>query len=396
MPPENATAAGDVGLTSPATERLAVVALGIASFALSLNTNVLGALLPFLPRDLVQPGDGDGLLLATAAFASAVAALVVGPLADRCGRRRLLIWGMVAFVGGSLLHCIADSYAVLLCARALSGAAVGFAYAPASALVAEIVPYGRRGAAMGVFTAGMFLAFPVGLPLAWWFAHVGNWRAIFVVQAAVALVGAWLAYRNVPEPPARKRWVDPRDVVRQVPVLAALVAVALHVGSFFTTVQLAGRWLDRPTMLPKEQQGWLWVALGLAAVVGSLAFGRTADRVGKRNFVLLTSTVLVGCFVLLVRVNSLAALVPIGFLLAVAAAARTGPLQALTSGLVPSYQLGTLMGLRACVQQLGVSLFAQLVPSDGGAGFATVLYAAAGCQLVSYLAIRFGVREANA
>src|SRR5262245_10987141 len=365
----------------------------MTAFTLSLNINVLSVLLPYLPADLVQPGRDDHVLIAAAALATAVAALLAGPLADRVGRRRLLIAGMGASALASAMHVLAQTYGLLVIARALSGAAVGFAYAPASALVAEIVPYERRGAAMGVFTAGMFLALPVGQPLAWWCAYSGNWRAIFAIQTAIAVIGAVLAWRTVPATSTSGSWVDPRDVLRQLPVLAALLAVMLHVGSFLTTVQLAGRWLDARGLVPKDDQLQMWVVLGLAAALGSFAFGRLADRVGKRNFVLMTSVVMVMCFALLVNADSLGMLVPIGLLLAVSAAARTGPLQALTSRLVPSYQFGTLMGVRAFAQQFGVFAFAQFVPSEPPYGFSTVLYAAAACQVASYLAIRLGVRE---
>lgn len=390
MSPNDPTPAGELPRS---TERLAIAALCAAAFALNLNTLVLGALLPFLPAELVEPGADDRTLLAAAALASGIGALLAGPLADRLGRKRLLVVGMAGFAVASALHGFAATGGQLLAARAISGAMVGVAYAAASALAAEIVPYYRRGAAMGVFTAGMFLALPLGLPLAWWFGRSGQWQAIFWLQAVVAAVGAFLAARTVPEQAVKRTWVDPRDVLRQGPVIAAVAAVMLHNGSFFTTVQLSSRWLDRPELVPKEQQGWVWVVLGLSAAVGSFAFGRVADRVGKRNFVMLTSTVLVGCFLLLVRADSLAMLTPIGFVLAVVASARTGPLQALTSGLVPAYQLATLMGLRAFAMQLGVFAFAALVPAAGDDWFPTVLYAAAGCQVASYLLVRFFVRE---
>ena len=108
---------------------------------------------------------------------------------------------------------------------------------------------------------------------------------------------------------------------------------------------------------------------------------------------MLTSTLLIACFLLIVRADTLATLAPLGIALALISSARTGPLQALTSGLVPSYQLATLMGVRAFMMQFGVFAFAQLVPTEGEGWFQSVLYAAAGCQLVSYLAIRFFVRE---
>jgi predicted MFS family arabinose efflux permease len=247
---------------------------------------------------------------------------------------------------------------------------------------------------MGVFTAGMFLAIPVGLPLAVLLADAGHWQAIFGVQAGFAVLGLVFALRAVPADGPRAHFVAPWNMLTRVPVLATLFAVMLHVGSFFTTVQMASRWLDRPELVPKAQQGLLWIVLGFASALGSFAFGRVGDRIGKRNFVLLSSVVLVGCFVLLTRVDSLSSLVPLGLVLAVVAAARTGPLQALTSGQVPAYELGTLMGLRAFCMQAGVGMFAAMAGSiEAEIGFAAVLYAAACCQALSFLAIRLFVRE---
>jgi predicted MFS family arabinose efflux permease len=138
----------------------------------------------------------------------------------------------------------------------------------------------------------------------------------------------------------------------------------------------------------------LWVGLGVASVLGSALLGRLSDRVGKRNFVLTTSVLLVGCFVLLAREPGPWGMIAVGALLAVSAAARTGPLQALVSGLVPSQQFATLMGLRGFVMQLGVVGFALgAAPVASRLGFRGVLLMAAGCQLLSYVSIRFGVRE---
>jgi predicted MFS family arabinose efflux permease len=380
---------------SPAQERVAIAALALAAFALNLNTNVLGALQPFLPAATVPDGpESFQWLLFAAAWGSAFGALLFGPIADRVGRRRPLLGGMAVFTVASALHLAVSDFLPMVALRTVSGFAVGVAYASASALAADLVPYQRRGRAMGLFTAGMFLAIPVGLPLAVLLANAGHWQAIFGVQAGFAVLGLWCAFRAVPAELPREQFVAPWNMLRRGPVLATLFAVMLHVGSFFTTVQMASRWLDRPSLVPRQYQGLLWIALGLASALGSFALGHISDRIGKRNFVLVSSTVLVGCFALLPRVGSLASLVPLGLVLAVVAAARTGPLQALTSGQVPTYELGTLMGLRAFCMQAGVAVFAALAGSlEGELGFAAVLYAAAGCQALSFLAIRFFVRE---
>lgn len=373
---------------------MAILALALAAFVLNLNINVMGALLPHL-EGLVPP-DGDGPLLAAAAASSAVMALVTGMFADRFGRRLLMVCGLLVFLLASLLHLLVETYATLMLVRALSGAGVGMAYACASALVAEIVPYARRGAAMGAFSAGMFLALPVGLSLANEFAKRGSWRGIFVVQALVAVGCLLLTLRSIaPSKRSTEAWVDPRTVFARPSVLPAMLAVMLQVGAFFATVQLSTMWLDATGLVPKEDQSILWIVLGFAAAIGSLGFGPLADRLGKRNFVLMSSVVAVGCFLLLARVDSFFLVMVTGLLLALASSARTGPLQALISGLVPKAHLGTLMGLRAFLMQLGIAGFAMLAPwiRDAGGGFTAVLYAAAGCQALAYLLIRFGVKE---
>ena len=375
-------------------ERLAVMALAVAAFALNLNVNVLGALLPFLAEELELAGSDKATLIACSALGTAVGSLAVGFFSQRFGRKSTLIGGLLLFTVASGLHLLASTLPILLVLRTVTGVAAGLSYAAASALAAEVAPYARRGAAMGWFTAGMFLAVPIGMPLSVWFASIGSWQLIFAVQAGFGVVAILCALRAVPRlavAPIRARW---RDVLGNGQVRAGLFATMLHVGSFFTAVQLATTWLDDTGHVAKEDQIWLWIGLGLLSVVGSASLGRLSDRLGKRLFVLGCSVVLVLCFGLLAREPGPQVLLAVAAVLALAAAARTGPLQALISGLVDGHQLPALMGLRSAVMQLGVFLFASASgPIATELGFSGVLWFAAGCQALSYAAIRFGVHK---
>ncbi|MFN3244450.1 MAG: MFS transporter [Planctomycetota bacterium] len=374
-------------------EGMAVLALAMSAFVLNLNSNVMGALLPFVREEFGFDNDGGAQLLSAAGAGSALGALLVADAGRWFGRRAVLATSLGAFAVASALHLVVGSFWPLLVLRALAGLSTGIAYAAASAAVADLAPYERRGAVMGRFNAGLFLAIPIGLPLTVWLASIGHWQATFVVQALVGAVALVMTLRMVPElPPARNARRLP--LLANGGVVAVLVATMLHVGSFFTVVQLATSWLDDEGIVPKQHQVWVWVGLGALSVLGSALFGRLSDRLGKRRFVLVTSGILVVCFFALSRSWGRDYLLPIGCVLAVAAAARTGPLQALVSGLVPSEQLGALMGLRGFCMQLGVFLFA--LGASGltdRLGFRGVLMLGAACQLGSYLAIRLGVRE---
>lgn len=376
-------------------ERLAIAALALAAFALNLNTSVLGALLPFVPEAF---GAHATLMLAAAGFGSAFGALLVVPLARAHGRRAALLAGLAVFFVASLLHLLAENVWFFVTVRALSGLSVGVAYAAASALAAEITPYARRGASMGMFNAGMFLAIPVGMPLCVVLAQAGHWPAIFAVQAAIAGIGFWWASSTLPPVAIAgvEARVPHRAVLARASVLAGLAATLLHVGSFFTTVQLAAKWLDVTGRVPKADQIWLWVGLGGASVLGSALLGRLADVVGKRNFVLATSALLVGALLVITREPEQAWLLAAGSVMVVTAAARTGPLQALVSGLVPRDHVGLLMAWRGFAMQAGVGAVAlAATPLVDRFGFRGMLLLAAGCQAASYLAIRLWVHEGS-
>jgi predicted MFS family arabinose efflux permease len=386
--------APDVATGPAPKETTAILALASVAFALNLNTNVLAALLPFV-REALGLVDFDGpRLIAAAAFGSALGALAFGFVARSVGRRRTLLVSSAVFVVTSLLHAVPGPFGWLLGLRAVSGCAVGLAYAAASALSAEIVPYPRRGAAMGRFNAGMFLAIPVGMPLSVLLARLGFWPGIFVVQGVVAALGWWWAYRTVPAGERDAGAIAFGRVLRNRGALGGLLATGLHVGSFFTTVQLATSWLEQSGLLAKQDQMPLWVGFGLVSVVGTASLGRLSDVIGKRSFTMLTSAVLAAGFFGIAREVPIAVLVTVGAVLAAVAAARTGPLQALVSGQVPAQDLGVLMGLRGFVMQAGVGAFAltAALPEQRG-GFLAVLWYAAAWQAASFLAIRLLVRE---
>ncbi len=379
----------------PRRERIAVLALTSGAFAMALNTQVMAALLPFLEPALAPDKAAKGQLVAAAGFAGALGALLLGPFVDRAGRRLPLAVGLAVFAVASALHAFATDATTLLALRALAGFSVGVAYTGASAAVADLVPYSRRGAAMGVFTAGIFLATPVGLPLANLWASAGHWRWIFVAQAIFGL-GAMVACMRVLPPGLGVAGVRTSlvGVVRRPMVVPLLLAIALATGSFFAFVQFAGEWLHDTGIVPRGQQAWMWITLGLCSALGSIALGRLVDRVGKRTFVLVSTAALALLLGLMMRVESLGLLLCVGLPMTLVAAARTAAFQTLSSEIVPSAMRGSLMGLRGAAVQGGQGVFLAVGGEVYAAhGFDTFLWLTVGGVAASYVLIRMFVRD---
>jgi predicted MFS family arabinose efflux permease len=181
-------------------------------------------------------------------------------------------------------------------------------------------------------------------------------------------------------------------VLRAPRVVAAILAIMCHVGGLLTPVQFTGPWLDDSGLMPRDRQWPVWLVLGLCAAAGSVWLPRYADRYGKWRFVLITTAPVSVGLILLAGLLSIEGLVLIGIPVALVAAARIGPQQALLSELVPVEQRGTVMGIRAAAVSLATGLAA-----SGGTrlqdqhGFAAVLIAAGLLIGAAYFLVRFGV-----
>jgi len=132
-----------------------------------------------------------------------IGAALFGRLADRFGRRRVLLITVAADGLFGLLSVFAPSFPLLCAGRLLTGAAVGGTLPVDYAMMAEFLPADRRGRWL-VMLEGFWAVGTVIVALAAWAAAsmgvVDAWRWIFLATAIPALVGFWLRFA-VPESP---------------------------------------------------------------------------------------------------------------------------------------------------------------------------------------------------
>ena len=126
-----------------------------------------------------------------------------GRLADRYGRRRVLLVTVACDAVFGLLSVFAPSFGALLLLRFLTGVAVGGTLPVDYALMAEFLPPANRGRWL-VMLEGFWAIGTIAVAIAAWIASVAGvedaWRIIFAVTALPALIGVWLRFW-VPESP---------------------------------------------------------------------------------------------------------------------------------------------------------------------------------------------------
>jgi len=250
-----------------------------------------------LRQDLGLSRDQVALLLGSALGFSAVGGLLCGALADRYGRRPLLMATILVYSAGTFVSGLADGMLSLFLARAITGLGVGGEWAVAHALVGETVPphvRGRYGSYLqsgAVF--GRFLATIVGFSVAPWL----GWRWSFMLSALPALMVVAIRH-GMPESDLWERdkeQIRGRGVADQLRALGAMVGPELRgvtsLALLVTFLNMAAYWL-KTSWLPTyfhETRGFspaeaskLFFVEQLGSLVGYVSFGFLSDRFGRR------------------------------------------------------------------------------------------------------------------
>jgi MFS transporter, DHA1 family, multidrug resistance protein len=213
---------------APASDRPAV-SHGLAAVALALllglqpiTTDIYLPALPMLTRELSASMGSAQLTMSALILAFGIAQLFWGPLADRIGRRPVLISGLLLYTLASVFSALAGSIEALVLWRALQGATLAAAVVCARAMVRDLyAPHeGAQVLSRGLSGLGVIaIAGPLlgGLVAAQW-----GWRAALALVAACGALTLGFVVWRLPETLARK---DPR-ATRLRPLLKTWSTIA--------------------------------------------------------------------------------------------------------------------------------------------------------------------------
>jgi predicted MFS family arabinose efflux permease len=348
-----------------------VMAILLLIFFLGTSDNqMISPLLPLIARDFGygdQVGEVGRLLGPAYALAAAFAALLVGPISDKYGRRRFLLYASILFGISLLVILFIRDFRALAVVRIFTGLAAGTFSTCSIAYVADYFPYNRRGVAMSVVQAGYFGALVIGVPIANQIAQWQSWRLSFAFFGLLSLLAFLFIAALLPDDKhlMREQNLSARiarrfDNIRLVfesrervaSIAASFFVSAGFVGFFF----YLGSWLRRDLKLDLGEVNLFFIAVGIALLIGAVVAGPVADKFGKRGLSILSTIILAPMLLLIPNLGW-------GFLLfacfltaSLAFAFRQGPLQALATELVPSHARGALVAVRNTASQIGIAV----------------------------------------
>jgi len=349
-----------------------------------------------------------GLLLSSYTFAAAIAGIFATYYIDRFERRQLLLRLYVCFIVATVACGFAPNYHMLFIARACAGAFGGILGSLVQTIVADSIPFERRGKALGTVMAAFSVSTVAGVPLSLFLAnHISllGWRAPFMFIGLLSALILFIGYRNIPKIAGHmdhvqegSRFKQIYDIVISHHHLRAFLFMALIMLTGFSVIPYIALYFVSNVGVPESYISIIYLCGGIATLMSSRVVGHLADKYGKvRIFKILA---IVSLIPLIVTTN----LTPIPFWIVlinstaffILISGRMIPAMAIVSQLVEPKIRGTFMSLVGSTQMLAsgiASVLAGLVVTISADGkmehYNRVGYGAAACGLLTFWLIGY-------
>ena len=354
---------------TPRRERWLLLTLAGIQFTHILDFMIM---MPLGPQFTVLFGISNaqfGLLVSAYTLSAGFSGLMAATYIDRFGRKQLLL-SMYSLFGLATLACaFAPDYVWLMVARVAAGLFGGVLSALSQTIVADVIPFERRGRAMSVVMTSFSVSTVAGVPLGLFLAAHFNWHAPFVGIAALVGLLALGAWQTLPRldahlhhPERVSVWRGIGQVLVEPNHLKAFAVSGLMMFAAFTVIPYITIYLQSNAGMQAAEVPWIYLCGGLATLLSARYFGRLTDRVGKvRMFQRLALAVTVP-----LMATTLSQGLPLWGLLAISTlfftvmSGRMIPGMAMISSAALPRLRGTFMTLNSAVQSASMGLAALL------------------------------------
>lgn len=349
----------------------------LLAMSVGLMMTGFGIIMPVFARRLGEFGSGVealGLMTMSFALAQFIAAPFMGSLADRIGRRPLILVALAAFAVSNVGFLLAPSTAIFTLVRAIEGGFTAGLFPAALGIIADIVPDERRAQSVGIVMGSYGAGFIFGPTLGGFLYDGFGFAAPFVVSAALATLAFVAAFILVPETRTsivrrrerlyQMRAADTSSVQKRqsfwdtLPKPIYLLGVLLLL-DFISTFTFA---FVEPQMVFYfyEELEWTTVqfgvvvgAYGLAMVFSQTALSQLSDRFGRKP------VIVVGMLLTMTFYIGLAVVTSFGLMLVVALIAGLGTgltmpaMSALYLDITSKQHRSRVMGIKESAAALG-------------------------------------------
>lgn len=283
--------------------------LCIHTFVFMISFNMLIPEMNSYITDLGGP-DEKWKVLGYWTIAAALSRPISGKIADNISRKSVMFIGVIVSVIISFMYPFFTTVSGFLVLRFLHGFSTGFQPTGASALVADLIPDGRRGEAMGIFGVMFTLGFSLGQGLGSTVVQAFDINGLFIVCGLLGLLPLILLFfvkedKSIVQANANQQGYDTIKK-KIIPKFSEIIGPEVFKPTIvmFLTASLAGMYFllipDMSEHLGLVNKGGFWLVYVGFTVLTRLVAGKTTDRFGARKnlffccFILVIASVVTG------------------------------------------------------------------------------------------------------
>ena len=273
---------------SPKRELWLLLTLAGIQFTHILDFMIMMPLGPQFTRIFSITDAQFGMLVSAYTLAAGASGLIAATYLDKFDRKKLLLALYVLFGLATLACGLAPTYYSLMLARVLAGIFGGVLSALSQTIIADVIPFERRGRAMGIVMTSFSVSTVAGVPLGLFLAAHFSWHAPFFGIAA--LVGLLAAGAYVTLPPLVEHlkvankpsaWSGIKQVLSDSNHLKAFAFSGLLMFAGFTVIPFITIYLQTNVGWQTEQVPYVYLSGGLVTLVTARMIGVLTDRKGK-------------------------------------------------------------------------------------------------------------------
>ncbi|KHJ36709.1 purine efflux pump PbuE [Pedobacter glucosidilyticus] len=348
-------------------ERVILLLLAALNFTHILDFMIMMPLGNYLMPYFNISSQQFSMLVAAYTFSAGISGFLAAFFVDKYDRKQVLILAYIGFLIGTFCCAISPTYSLLLISRVVAGIFGGLIGAQVLSIVADLIPYERRGTAMGVIMAAFSVASVFGVPFSLYLANIFNWHGPFFFVAGLGIILIPFLIKYLPQMDTHIKLaggekVSPlrliKDIAQDKNQMLALALSATIMLGHFMIIPFLNPFMEFNKGFSKVQTPMIYMVGGALTLVSSPFLGKLADKIGKhRLFIMmaLITTIPIALVTNLPDFPFYQVLCITGFWFVVSTG-RMIPAQAMVSNVVSSERRGSFMSINSSVQQIFVGL----------------------------------------
>jgi len=306
------------------------------------------------------------LIVSTYAFSAAFFGLISALFIDRFDRKTALLFNYIGFTIGTLACSFAPDYYTLLAARCITGAFGGVLAALVLAIVGDVIPFERRGMAMGIVMTAFSVASVVGVPVGIYLAALYGWTVPFLVVGIISAIVTVVMFFTLPQmrghlTDSRERTNPFRNILNIFlnpnQAKALLFSISLMFGHFMI-IPFIAPYMQLNVGFTDFEVTYVYAVGGTLTVFLLPLAGKLADRFGHLKIFTWSSILALGSIYAITTLPEVAVWVGICVTSTyfVVSSGRNVPATTLITSVVKAENRGSFMSVRSSINELALAL----------------------------------------